>query len=185
MTGVEWIFVILSMVWISEFIFFRNRGVGEEDPHEKRTFLLILLALLGTIALSVSLQEMKQLEASAYLIQVPGAVLFGAGVFLRLWGIIHLKNQFTRNVTVRDGDEIVSTGPYRRLRHPLYTGLLMISLGMSLFFMSIVGAVFGALIVSWTLMKRIRYEEDLLIEKFGLDYKQWMSKRARLFPFIY
>src|SRR5690606_7609113 len=185
MTMIEWIFTAINLIWISEFVLFRNRGIGQGDSLEKRTFFIIFADLIGTIIVGSILQELKPYTAVATISQVVGVILLASGVFLRFWGIVHLKSQFTRYVTVREGDEIVSTGPYRKLRHPLYTGLLFITLGMALFFTSAIAAVLGGLAMVWALLKRINYEEQLLIEKFGPDYQQWMKKRARLIPFIY
>lgn len=185
MTMIEWIFTAISLFWLSEFLIFRNRGIGQGDPLEKRTFFTIFAVLIATILIAAVLQELMAFETIARISQAVGVILLASGVFLRFWGIVHLKSQFTRYVTVREGDEIVSTGPYRKLRHPLYTGLLFITLGMALFFTSAIAAVLGGLAMVWALLKRINYEEQLLIEKFGPDYQQWMKKRARLIPFIY
>ncbi len=185
MTVMEWVFTAISIFWLSEFLIFRNRGVGQGDSLEKRTFIVIFGVLIGTILLGFVLQELEPFETVAWFGQVIGIIFLAAGVFLRFWGIIHLKSQFTRYVTVREGDEIVSTGPYRKLRHPLYTGLFLITLGMALFFGSIIAAVVGGIAMIWALLQRINYEEELLIEKFGPDYEQWMKQRARLIPFVY
>lgn len=185
MTIIEWIFTAISLLWIGEFVIFRNRGVGQGDSLEKRTFFTIFTVLIATIIAAMVLQELQPFATLALIGQLVGIILLATGVFLRFWGIIHLKSQFTRYVTVREGDEIVSTGPYRKLRHPLYTGLLLITLGMALFFGSLIAAIIGGIAIVWALLQRINYEERLLIEKFGPDYEQWMKKRARLIPFIY
>ncbi|WP_142828517.1 methyltransferase family protein [Planococcus soli] len=185
MTIIEIIFTAISLIWVSEFLIFRNRGVGQGDSLEKRTFFSILAALIGTILAAAFLQELEPFENLVIVSQLLGIVLLVLGVFLRFWGILHLKSQFTRYVTVREGDEIVSTGPYRKLRHPLYTGLLFITLGMALFFSSPIAAALGSGAMIWALLQRINYEERLLIEKFGPAYQQWMKERARLIPFIY
>lgn len=185
MTGIDWLFTAISVFWLSEFIIFRNRGVGQSDALEKRTFFVIFSVLIGTIFWAIFLQELRSFQTVAVIGQVAGIILLGAGVFLRFWGILHLKSQFTRYVTVREGDEIVSTGPYRKLRHPLYTGLLFITFGMAFFFSSILAAIFGGGTMVWALLQRINYEEQLLMEKFGPAYEVWMKQRARLIPFIY
>ncbi len=184
MTIIDWIFIVLSLIWIGEFVVFRNRRPGISNSLEKRSFFLIFSALAGTIVLAMLLQE---LEGASYAewVKGTGVILFAAGVFLRIWGIVHLKNQFTRYVTVQEGDEIVSSGPYRRLRHPLYTGLFFITLGMALYFTSLAAAVIGGAAIAWALMKRMDYEEKLLVEKFGVDYEEWMEHRARLIPYLY
>lgn len=185
MTILEMIFTAISLIWVSEFLIFRNRGVGQGDSLEKRTFIAIFAALIGTIIVAAFLQELEPVGNLVFISQLLGIVLLALGVFLRFWGILHLKSQFTRYVTVREGDEIVSTGPYRKLRHPLYTGLLLITLGMALFFSSLIAAAIGGSVMVWALLQRINYEERLLVEKFGPDYQQWMKTRARLIPFIY
>lgn len=185
MTILEWIFTAISVFWLSEFLIFRNRGIGQGDSLEKRTFFTIFSVLIGTFLVAFVLQELAPFESIVVIGQLIGVILLAAGVFLRFWGILHLKTQFTRYVTVREGDEIVSTGPYRKLRHPLYTGLFLITLGMAVFFSSIIAAVVGGIAMIWALLQRMNYEEKLLIEKFGSDYEHWMKQRARLIPFIY
>ncbi|WP_041056137.1 methyltransferase family protein [Jeotgalibacillus campisalis] len=185
MTILDGLFILVSFIWISEFLLFRNRGVGKGDSLETRSFLLIFTALFFTIIAALTLQEFREIVSLVVPMKAAGIILFSIGVFLRFWGITHLKAQFTRHVTVREGDEIVSSGPYKRLRHPLYTGLLFIAVGMALYFTSLIAAVIGGLLTGWMLLKRLRYEEKLLIGKFGTDYEEWMSHRARLLPFIY
>lgn len=185
MTALDWVFTAIAVIWILEFILFRNRGTGEESAVERRSFLLIFAALSATIIAAAFVGEMRQVESATPWLKAIGVIFFGTGVFLRYWGIIHLKTQFTRHVTVQQGDGIVSTGPYRKLRHPLYTGLLLIAVGMALFFQSIIMAVIGGVLVGWTLVRRMDGEEELLIKEFGEEYREWMKRRARLIPFIY
>lgn len=185
MTGWDWVFTAVAVIWIMEFILFRNRGTGEEDKVERNTFLVIFAALSITVAAAFLLGEMRPFEALMPWLKGLGILLFGGGVFLRFWGILHLKAQFTRHVTVQQGDKIVSSGPYRILRHPLYTGLLLIAVGMALFFQSIIAAVLGGALVAWSLVRRMDGEEAMLIKEFGEEYREWMKKRARLIPFIY
>lgn len=184
MTTIDWIFSAVGLVWVAEFLLFRNRRPSANDPVERRSFYRIFTVLFSTIIAALLLQEMQGASIAPAL-RISGTILFAGGVFLRLWGILHLKAQFTRHVTVREGDEIVSTGPYRKLRHPLYTGLLFIAFGMPLYFTSPAAAMIGGALMIWALLKRIDYEEKLLIEKFGVEYEHWMKRRARLVPFLY
>lgn len=181
----DWVFTGVAVIWVFEFILFRNRGTSVEDPLDKRSFRLIFAALAGTIAAAALLGEMRFIEQSEGWLKAAGLLLFATGVFLRYWGILHLKAQFTRHVTVRKGDGIVSSGPYRKLRHPLYTGLLLIAVGMALFFQSIIAAIIGGALVAWALAKRMDGEEAMLIAEFGEEYREWMKSRARFLPFIY
>lgn len=185
MMVLDWIFTFIAVLWIFEFVLFRNRGAAEEDPVEKRSFFWIFGALAGTIAAAAMISEMQPFAKLVPWLKTIGILLFAAGVFLRYWGILHLKAQFTRHVTVQQGDGIVSSGPYRKLRHPLYTALLLIAVGMALFFQSIIAAIVGGALVAWALSKRMDGEEAMLIAEFGEEYREWMKRRARLIPFIY
>lgn len=185
MSWLDWVFIAICAIWISEFLLFPNRQASGGETMEKKSFISIFLALGSTIVVALLLREFEGQGLFVQAMQGIGIILFTLGVFLRFWGILHLKTQFTRNVTVQEGDEIVSTGPYRILRHPLYTALLFIGVGMALYLSSIIAAVIGGSLLVWTLLNRIDYEEQLLIEKFGPEYEQWMSKRARLIPYVY
>lgn len=185
MTALDWVFTAIAVIWVLEFILFRNRGTREGNPVERRSFFLIFASLSGTILLAAFLGEMNRVDGTEPWLKGFGILFLVTGVFLRYWGILHLKAQFTRHVTVQKGDAIVSSGPYRKLRHPLYTGLLLIAIGMALFFQSIIAAILGGALVGRALAKRMDGEETLLINEFGEEYKEWMKRRARLIPFIY
>ena len=185
MMALDWIFTLVAVIWIFEFVLFRNRGAAAGDPVEKRSFFWIFAALAGTIAAAAMIGEMQAFAKLVPWMKAIGILFFAAGVFLRYWGILHLKSQFTRHVTVQRGDGIVSSGPYRKLRHPLYTALLLIAVGMALFFQSIIAAIFGGALVAWALSKRMDGEEAMLLAEFGEEYREWMKRRARLIPFIY
>ncbi len=185
MSWMDWVFTAVSLVWLVEFIVFRNRETGQGDPVEKKTFIGIFLSLLATICAALILQELKDAGNMATLMKALGLILLALGVFLRFWGIIHLKSQFTRHVTVQKGDKIVSSGPYRKLRHPLYTGLFLIGIGMALYMTSLIAAIAGGLLLAFALIRRMQHEEAMLVEQFGPEYKEWMKHRARLIPYIY
>ncbi|WP_393964692.1 methyltransferase family protein [Exiguobacterium sp. S22-S28] len=181
MTVLDVGFIIISLLWLLELLLFRNRQKEPSPLEERRSFYWILATLLGTIIFSILLAPSK----SHVLSQQIGLLLLTLGVFLRYWGIYHLKHQFTRHVTVNSGDQLVSTGPYRALRHPLYTGLLFITAGFPLYFGHLILTLFATVLMFFALLHRIRIEERLLTEGFGPAYTAWARKRKRLIPFIY
>ncbi|MGI1805807.1 methyltransferase family protein [Exiguobacterium sp. TDN 0502] len=177
----EWIFSIGSICWIGEMIRFRNRSESKAGTAEQISFYLIFSVLSGTIICAFLFAE----ETVSQAMRIISCFLLWSGVALRLWGILHLKQQFTRHVVVASGDELVSSGPYRFLRHPLYTGLLFITISFPLFTGQLVLLVFSGLLMIGFLLYRIRIEEAMLTKGFGPAYTQWAAKRKRLIPFIY
>ncbi|MCP3031837.1 isoprenylcysteine carboxylmethyltransferase family protein [Halobacillus sp. A1] len=186
MTMFDYIFIGITLIWLAEFLIFRNRlSSSDEGRLEKKSFPLILLAVGLTIPLTLWMRELHIGVIDLPLLWWFGLVMYGIGVFLRYYGILHLREQFTRDVSVKKGDRLVSTGPYRKLRHPLYTGLLLIIVGFCLGVGNVWTAVIGGGLVALSLIYRIRLEEAMLIEAHGEMYRKWCESRYRLIPFVY
>lgn len=181
MSILDYAFILVSLFWLLELFLFRNRQKESSPYAEQRSFYLIFITLSLTIIFSLLFSRTDESLPR----QIIGLGCLGGGVFLRYWGILHLKNQFTRHVTVNTGDRLVSTGPYRTLRHPLYTGLLFITIGFPLFFANWIVTIVAGLVMFFMLRHRIRIEETLLTAGFGPAYTEWATTRKRLIPFIY
>ncbi|NIK12038.1 methyltransferase family protein [Alkalibacillus almallahensis] len=180
---IDLLFIILSIIWLSEFTVFRNRKVN--DSTDRRSFSWVLIAVLIIITASLISREMNFWVIDWPIAAWFGIIIFASGITLRYWGIRTLGKQFTRHVYVDQADVLIKHGPFKWLRHPLYTGLLLIMTGFTLINLSFIGFL---LVFSWfipTIIHRIQLEESILIESFGHSYEQWMKQRARLIPFIY
>lgn len=176
--------IVVSFFWLVETWRFRNRNEATDGNVERKSFYFVAAAMIGVFTLSIVGSIIFESQPST-LQRMIGLTFYIAGVSLRYWGIFHLRHQFTRHVVVRPEDELVSSGPYRFLRHPLYTGLLLISFGFSLYFIHWGIALIGAGLTSLALLYRIRIEEGMLVRHFGQSYQSWSKTRKRLFPFIY
>ncbi|MEF9943576.1 MAG: isoprenylcysteine carboxylmethyltransferase family protein [Burkholderiaceae bacterium] len=110
--------------------------------------------------------------------------LFALGTVLGLWALGYNKiGNFNIRPEVRDGAELVTRGPYRRLRHPMYTALLLMAAGLVAIDPRLARmALFGALFL--VLDTKARREEVLLTARFP-QYLAYKTKAARFFPGIY
>ncbi|WP_114570642.1 methyltransferase family protein [Exiguobacterium flavidum] len=171
-------FIFFAVVWLFEGILFRSR---REKAEERHSFSLIFWTMLIIIGLSLVFQGSPARDA----IRISALLLLYGGVFLRYAGIVQLKRQFTRHVSVEPGDELVSSGPYRYVRHPLYAGLLLITAGFPLYFGLYALTCIGFLAMFLALHHRIKLEEEMLTDSFGSAYTDWAKERKRLIPFIY
>ncbi|ACB95505.1 methyltransferase family protein [Beijerinckia indica] len=113
-----------------------------------------------------------------------GVFLFIGGGALRLWPVFVLGRRFSGLVAIQPGHELVTTGPYRYIRHPSYLGLLISALGWALAFRSGVGVLLVALLIP-PLLARIHAEEKLLHSYFGQDYASYCARTSRLIPGVY
>jgi protein-S-isoprenylcysteine O-methyltransferase Ste14 len=108
---------------------------------------------------------------------VLGAAIRGAG----LWS---LGRQFSSYVTLQENHQLVQTGLYKRVRHPMYLGLLMSVAGLPLVFRSWLVIPIWGLALLFVLL-RMGQEERLLAEHFGSEFESYRRRTWRLLPYVY
>ena len=114
-----------------------------------------------------------------------GVAIGWLGLLLRWWSFVSLGKYFTVVVKTSADQPVVERGPYRVLRHPSYTGLLLAFAGGGLMlgnWVSTVGAV-GLVLIA--LVYRLRIEEQALSAALGNRYREFAAGRARLIPYVW
>lgn len=118
-------------------------------------------------------------------VTIVGIVVILLGAALRWWAILTLGRYFTFEVAVRSTQSVVQAGPYRFVRHPSYTAILIMLLGVGMAltnWASLIVMLAGGLI---GLLYRVRVEERELVEALGQPYVDYMRHTKRLIPFMY
>lgn len=103
------------------------------------------------------------------------------GLALRTWAVALLGQWFTWNVTVQAGQELITSGPYRLIRHPSYTGALITFVASCVLLRSWVVATLAVIALTAAFLRRIRCEEALLAETLP-GYDVYMARTGRLLP---
>jgi protein-S-isoprenylcysteine O-methyltransferase Ste14 len=116
---------------------------------------------------------------------VVGLLMMWTGVALRQWAVWSLGRFFTVVVRVADGQSVVDRGPYRWVRHPSYTGLLLTLVGLGVALGSWLSVLALAILPSIGLVIRIRVEERALLAALGEPYREYAGRRRRLVPGIW
>ena len=114
-----------------------------------------------------------------------GVVLFVAGLILRWWAIITLGRFFTLDVTIEKDHEVVERGPFRIVRHPSYSGVLLAFVGLALSLRNWAALLVILLPIGAAFIHRINVEEDALSCALGASYAKYKKRTKRLVPFIY
>jgi len=172
-------------------MFFKDRfGVGFDekvDPKEKITGIMLpsligfLIVIVAPYSESHNLFLMDGGDALRYF----GLIVFLIGYLFMVWAPLHLGKQFSVYITIQEGHELITDGPFRYMRHPRYSGLVLWVFGVALVFLSIPGLVLAAM-MSVLMLIRIPKEERMLHEEFGSAWGDYCGRVAKkLIPFAY
>jgi protein-S-isoprenylcysteine O-methyltransferase Ste14 len=122
----------------------------------------------------------------------PGAAVFAAGLavlagglVLRGWSVKTLGGYFTGRVMVSSDQPVITAGPYRLLRHPSYTGLLLACAGVGLTSANWVAVAAMVLLPAAAVLWRIHAEENALLTTLGDRYRAYAAQHKRLVPLVW
>jgi len=118
-------------------------------------------------------------------INVLGVAIAVAGLALRWYSILYLGRFFTVNVAIAADHQLIETGPYRRIRHPSYTGALLAFAGLGVCTQNAASLAIIVLGVTSAFLYRIHVEEAALTGAFQDRYRQYVQRTWRLVPGIY
>ncbi len=160
-----------------------DRAAREETGD--RSFWLIVPGFLAVFFASpLEYLYLGGAARAGIVMQIIGLALSALGLAVRLWTRRTLKAQYTGHVQVAAESALQTGGPYRYVRHPGYTGYLLICLGTAAGFGSLLGAAAVFLVLLPGLYYRMGVEEKLLAEHFGEAYRVYARRTKRLLPGI-
>lgn len=107
------------------------------------------------------------------------------GMSIRWGSIIYLGRYFTVNVAITAGHRLVVTGPYKYVRHPSYTGLLITFLGLAIHTNNWVGLFALTIPVFFAISHRIGVEESVMRDEFASTYEDYSRRTKKLIPLLY
>ena len=186
----EPVILLLSWIWalseiIGSYIIPHLRQKGEVKARSDRgSRVVIWVGIFVAIFLSdyFSTHNITPLPESFFYV---GIILMLAGILFRQWAIWVLGRFFSTRVRIVSDHRIVMEGPYRFLRHPSYTGMLIILLGLGLGSRTWLGTIIILALFSLVIGYRISVEEDALKAEFGEQYLEYAKKTKRLIPFLF
>lgn len=187
------VLVISFVVWrameaIVDIRTFKRLRAGAK-LQDRGSYLVVLCLIMSGVILGIALALTVPATAISSAPNVffwLGIVLMYAGIALRFCAIRVLGRSFTTSVAVAPEQAVIETGPYRLIRHPSYTGILITLLGLAL---SLTNNWLSSLVmVGCTLIGlsyRIWVEEHVLQEHLGQPYQEYMQRTKRLIPFVF
>jgi len=157
---------------------------GQFDKGSTRLLSLAVAINIGVLIVANALNYFQIGLMVDFIGWIGIAVMFG-GITLRVWATQTLGRFYTRTLLIRDDHHIVQDGPYAKVRHPGYLGVILLWLGAGLATVNWIAAA----LVTFTILAAYRYrihtEENMLVASFGQDYKQYMGHTWRLLPYVW
>jgi len=168
--------------------FWRSAQVGETVLEERgdRSFWAILPGFLVVFfAPPLEWMYLSAVLPRTLWMQIAALLLILAAAALRIWARTHIRGLYSGHVEVQADHRLVQSGPYRFVRHPGYTGFLLLTLGVAFGYSSLIGLAAIPVLLLPGLAYRMTVEERLLTEQFGDDYRTYIRKSKKLIPGIW
>lgn len=161
---------------------------GRTATSERRTLLAMVVLMTGGMWASVAIGGcLPGLSYSTHGAVLRATVLVVAwtGIAARLWAIASLGKFFRGTVHVQQDHEVVRHGPYRWVRHPAYSGVILAVLALTLRLGNILAWVLYALCTFIAFAYRVRVEERMLTRALGAAYTEYAAQTRRLIPHVW
>ena len=179
---------ILFVVFILTELLMRRGGEAkslESTPEDRASTRLIGISYAGAVALIVVTSVTNAGAFTNIVVGLVGVALMLLGLGLRFWSMGVLGRYYSRTLRVVDGQRVVREGPYRLVRHPGYLSSLCIWVGSALGFQNLILICTFSVGFAAVYVYRIRVEEKMLSNEFGIEYADYVAKSWKLIPFIY
>lgn len=150
---------------------------------DRHTLWLILgVSALGQVACLLEWAYVREAPQVFSPLAIAGSAAMLTGLMLRTWSIRTLDRAFSATVRIKEDQQLITSGPYRWLRHPSYTGAWLVFVGVALLFHSWVGLLIMGPGMLWVYTRRIATEERTLEAAFGEAYREMKKRTWRMVP---
>jgi protein-S-isoprenylcysteine O-methyltransferase Ste14 len=184
------VFALLWLIWAA-YWWSKSRGVKETVRKESilsRLSYLILVALAFSLLwvprVPLPFFEGRFLPLGGWPVWAGiGVALTFLGLAFSVWAREHLGRNWSAVVTVKRDHELITTGPYAWVRHPIYSGLVLAALGQAIARGQWIGLL-GVAILLGAFWRKARVEERWIREQFGSAYENYSRQVRAIIPFV-
>jgi len=175
---------LFSVIWLLAAVSTKRSIYRESGARRLRYWTLLVLAFLlltkrRRLPYPFDVRLIPETQAVAWM----AGILCIAGLAFCVWARATLGRNWSGTITLKEGHELIERGPYRLVRHPIYTGLLAMFLATAIVFGHLGGfvAVVLAFVSFWI---KLTEEEKLMRQQFREQYRSYEQRVKRLVPFV-
>ncbi|HEY1800127.1 MAG TPA: isoprenylcysteine carboxylmethyltransferase family protein [Terriglobales bacterium] len=180
------------VVWIAFLVYWRIKAIGTKTTQRsepsasailRAVTFLIVIALLSVPHIPLPWLY-RQLWPSTLWSFCIGAAVTVVGLLFAVWARRHLASNWSSAVTIKQDHELITSGPYALVRHPIYTGILAGFLGTAIALSQLRGVI-GFVMIFIVLWAKLRLEEEWMRSQFGETYAAYAQRTAALVPYVF
>jgi protein-S-isoprenylcysteine O-methyltransferase Ste14 len=179
-------------VWITFLIYWQLKAANTKktqrlEPAGSRILraltILVAIVLLSTTWIPLPWLYRHLWRVGFWLFWL-GAALTVGGLLFAVWAREHLARNWSSSVSIKQDHELITTGPYAVVRHPIYTGILTGFVGFAIALSEVRGFVVFVLfiLVFWA---KLSMEEQWMRSQFGETYAKYVHRTAALVPYLF
>jgi protein-S-isoprenylcysteine O-methyltransferase Ste14 len=182
----------LLVLWIAIFVLWAITGITSKQTVQSKSegpsriaVWIVWLAwwLLLTHGFGIEMLSYRFLPKTTN-VSYAGLIITIAGLALAVWARFQIGRNWSGLIEVKEGHKLMQTGPYAIVRHPIYSGFMLATLGTAIAFGEISGLLaFLMIFLAWSYKARL--EETAMIEHFGAEYENYRRKIKGLIPFLW
>jgi protein-S-isoprenylcysteine O-methyltransferase Ste14 len=180
------------VLWIAFLIYWQIKAIGTKttqriEPVASRILRVFIFAI-AIVLLSTTRIPLGWLYHQLWPVGLwpfwLGAAVMVAGLLFAVWAREHLGRNWSRSVTIKQDHELITTGPYGMVRHPIYTGILGGFLGSAIALSEVRGFI-AMVLIFIALWLKLRMEEQWMRSQFGETYVTYTHQTAALVPYLF
>ena len=176
--------IIFVIVWLLGAAWSKRTIYRESSAERARYWLVLIIGYFLVIESSALPAPFNWLVVSHKTSSSwSGVFLCVGGLVFAIWARLILGRNWSGVITLKERHELIERGPYRVVRHPIYTGILAMIAGTAIA-LGYFGGFVGFLLVFVSFWVKLKREEDLMLEHFPAKYAAYQRRVKRIIPFL-
>jgi protein-S-isoprenylcysteine O-methyltransferase Ste14 len=177
---------LVYAIWLAVVVYLSIAAIGakrDTQGHLLQSFGLMFAIIAAFLLPHLPIFDVVDFAPVDPVLSSVGLVVCAAGAGFLVWARQHLGSNWSQTVAAKQGHELITSGPYRHVRHPMYTGGLIAAIGSAV----VCGGAFVFLLVllGGIFLWRVGAEDKLMERQFPNDYPAYKRRTKALIPFVW
>ena len=182
--------IIILLAWVVFLLYWGISAIITKPTKGNRNWAAVILMVIAAVGLYLLLRHVsipKNINNPLWQRKLPLSIVAVAlvlmGLFILIWARSSLGTNWNANFETKEWQVLVQKGPYAKVRHPMYSGLVTMVLGSAIAYGRMLGVVILAVFIAGFCIKALQ-EESILIKRYGSAYEEYKSKTKAFIPYI-